>query len=289
MFIFQLMGGIGNQMFQYAAAKALSVKRGIPFKIHFEDPYKESVRRYNLDVFTLKIEHASNKELRKIRPSIGLKRKVHKLFHFQEKKHFVSEQNYFLFDKSLFTCPSNSYVYGFWQTEKYFNEVAELVRKDFTFKDSATGKNKILLDKIIDDTQAVSLHIRRGDYVSVEKTNKIHGICSMDYYEKAIALVVSKINQPIFYIFSDDMQWVKNNFKIPYSTVCVDVNGDTTNYEDLRLMSKCKHHIIANSSFSWWGAWLNYNTSKIVIAPQKWANIEGLDTSDLIPETWVRL
>ncbi len=289
MFIFQLMGGIGNQMFQHATARALSTKRGIPFKVHFEDPYKDAVRRYNLDVFTLTTEQASNKELKKIRPSIGFKRKVHKWFRFQEKKHFVSEQSYFVFNENLFNCPSNSYVYGFWQTEKYFIEVEDLIRADFTFKEPAIGENKVLLNCIMNDPKAVSLHIRRGDYVSVEKTSKIHGVCSMDYYEKAIALVVAKIEQPVFYIFSDDMDWVKTNFRIPYSTVYVDINNDATNYEDLRLMSNCKHHIIANSSFSWWGAWLNNNSSKIVIAPQKWANVEGLNTSDLIPENWIRI
>lgn len=289
MFIFQLMGGIGNQMFQYAAARALSIKRDLPFKVHFEDPYTDVVRTYNLDVFQLKAEHATKKDLKAIRPSIGLKRKVHQLFRFQEKKHFITEQQYFVYNSSFFDVPVNSYIYGFWQTEKYFLDIEAIIRKDFQFKAPVTGANEILLNKIVLDAKAVSLHIRRGDYVNVEKTSNIHGTCSMDYYEAAAAYIAQQITDPVFYIFSDDMDWVKSEFNIPYPVVYADINNDSTNYEDLRLMSHCKHHIIANSSFSWWGAWLNNSSSKIVIAPQKWANVEGLNTNDLIPDSWIRL
>lgn len=289
MFIFQLMGGIGNQMFQYAAARALSVKRGMPFKVHFEDPYKDVVRTYNLDIFQLKIEHANIKELKAIRPSTGLKRKVHQLFRFHEKKHFIAERQYFVYDPSLFSAPANSYLYGFWQTPKYFLDIEAIIREDFKFKDPAIGANKVLLNRIVHDANAVSLHIRRGDYVHVEKTSKLHGICSMEYYQAAAAYIAERITNPVFYIFSDDMNWVKSEFSIPYPVIFADINDDATNFEDLRLMSHCKHHIIANSSFSWWGAWLNNNATKIVIAPKKWANVDGLDTNDLIPDRWIRI
>ncbi len=141
----------------------------------------------------------------------------------------------------------------------------------------------------IESTNAVSLHIRRGDYVKVKETNDFHGVCSIAYYETAIELITNKINDPVFYIFSDDMDWVKKNFNIRQNHVFVDANDAATNYEDMRLMSLCKHNIIANSSFSWWGAWLNPSSSKTVIAPKKWMKDPSIETIDLIPGNWIRL
>jgi hypothetical protein len=288
MFIFQLMGGIGNQMFQYAAARALYIKTGIPFKVHFDDPYKDVTRVYNLDVFNLEVQHPSNKELQQLAPLTGIKKRISDLLPIFGKRHYFQEKKYFVFDDQFFACANDTYFYGFWQTEKYFKQIENQIRKDFDFKIPPSIANKKLIEQIT-NTEAVSIHIRRGDYVTVEKTNTVHGVCSLDYYQKAIDLIVDKIPHAVFYFFSDDMDWVKANMHIEQPSVYVDINDDAHNYEDLRLMSNCKHNIIANSSFSWWGAWLNNNPTKIVVAPQKWANVEGLNTSDLIPATWIRL
>jgi hypothetical protein len=282
------MGGIGNQMFQYAAAKALCVKTGIPFKVHFDDPYKDVNRVYNLDVFKLEVQHATKKEIQQFGPLAGIKKRIGDVLSLFGKRNYFQEKEYFVFDDQFFACADGTYLYGFWQTEKYFKQIEAQIRNDFSFKISPSSANEKLIEQI-NNTEAVSVHIRRGDYVTVEKTNTVHGVCSLDYYQKAIDLIVDKIPNAVFYFFSDDMDWVKVNMQIEQPSVYVDINDDAHNYEDLRLMSYCKHNIIANSSFSWWGAWLNNSPSKIVIAPQKWANVEGLKTQDLIPETWIRL
>lgn len=136
---------------------------------------------------------------------------------------------------------------------------------------------------------AVSLHVRRGDYVSNLTINQFHGTCSLEYYNQAIAQIAKKVETPHFFVFSDDPEWVKSNLKIDYSITIVDHNNADKNYEDIRLMSLCKHHIIANSSFSWWGAWLCRNPNKIVIAPLKWFNDKSINTTDLIPDGWIKI
>jgi hypothetical protein len=283
-----MAGGIGNQMFQYAAARSLSMKRQIPFKVFFEDPYTDAKRVFCLNVFNLNVALATKSDIRRFKPKVGLRKKVSELLLQEGNKQVFFESTYYRFDEQFFLCPDNSYFYGFWQTENYFKQIETQIRKDFSFKIPPSSANQKLVEQI-KNSEAVSLHIRRGDYVTVEKTNNVHGVCSLDYYQKAINIIVDKVPNAVFYFFSDDMDWVKANMQIEQPSFYVDINDDAHNYEDLRLMSYCKHNIIANSSFSWWGAWLNNNPSKLVIAPQKWANVEGLDTSELIPETWIRL
>lgn len=149
-----------------------------------------------------------------------------------------------------------------------------------------SGENKIISDEIR-KTNSVSLHIRRGDYITSKITNKFHGTCCLGYYKKAMKLINKKVKNPKYFVFSDDIYWVKKNLEIK-NAFYVDDNVGDKSYIDMQLMSMCKHNIIANSSFSWWAAWLNNNPNKIVIAPKKWFNDPGMDTTDLISEEWIR-
>jgi len=141
----------------------------------------------------------------------------------------------------------------------------------------------------ISAVNAVCVHIRRGDYVSNPTTNQFHGNCSLEYYRPAMGIMALKVEDPNYFIFSDDPEWASDSLKGASSMTTVDHNKADRNYEDLRLMSLCKHHIIANSTFSWWGAWLCKYTGKIVIAPRRWFRDELLNTSDLIPTGWKRI
>jgi len=161
-----------------------------------------------------------------------------------------------------------------------------IIRNDFTLKNKPDKLNNEI-SKIMQDTNSVSIHIRRGDYIANPITFQYHGLCSMEYYKKAIQYINENINRPIFFFFSDEIDWVKDNLKIPKDCYFIDHNKMENDYLDLWLMSQCKHNIIANSSFSWWGAWLNTNKEKIVIAPKKWFNNAAIDTTDLIPEEWL--
>ncbi len=180
------------------------------------------------------------------------------------------------------------YLQGYWQSEKYFKDIEKIIRDDFTFSEEPDYQNKQMADTI-KCCEAVSLHVRRGDYVSNPVTTEYHGICSEDYYRRAVREVERYCKNPQFFVFSDDPSWAKENLETGYPTTIIDFNGSEKDYEDLRLMSLCQHHIIANSSFSWWGAWLSWNPQKIVIAPKKWFNRPEINTQDLIPESWIRI
>ena len=181
------------------------------------------------------------------------------------------------------------YLDGWWQTEKYFEEIGDELRKEITLIKPLSSYSKEIQDKI-QNTNAISLHVRRADMVIDPHMANFHGTCTIDYYNKAIEFISKSVSSPHFFVFSDDYNWSVEHFKsIKYETTIIK-NGADKNYEDIILMSKCKHHIIANSSFSWWGAWLNPNKNKIVIAPKKWfANAPKTNTKDLIPNNWIKL
>jgi len=287
MFVIHLMGGLGNQMFQYAAGRALSVKRDIPFVVDFDDPYIYAKRSFGLDVFDLDYQTASFGQLLGAKPKRKVLRRLFKWTGNDPDKYLYREKMDFYYQPELFDCPNGSYVSGFWQSEKYFLDIADIIRRDFGFKNPQNALNKSHADAI-NNCNSISIHIRRGDYILVPNTNKIHGTCDLEYYQRAIEIISEKANDPVFFCFSDDMEWVKGNLKINHPVRYID-NNTANGYEDMRLMSYCKHHVIANSSFSWWGAWLNPNPDKIVIAPKKWLNNPAVVVKDLIPDSWIKL
>jgi hypothetical protein len=200
---------------------------------------------------------------------------------------FIIEPH-FHYWSGIHDVPRASYLHGNWQSEKYFQEIAAVIRSDFAFKVPVANRN-VDLARQIGKVNAVSLHVRRGDYAADPKTNANHGLCSLDYYRKALRLLNERVDQPEIFIFSDDIAWVKANLDIDLPCLFVDHNMGMESYNDMRLMSLCQHHIIANSSFSWWGAWLNPNPDKVVIAPQRWFANANKNVDDLFPEGWVLL
>ncbi|MCK4744844.1 alpha-1,2-fucosyltransferase, partial [Candidatus Parcubacteria bacterium] len=197
----------------------------------------------------------------------------------------ITKEQHSHFDSKILKLIGNIYLDGYWQSEKYFKNIENSIRKEFTLKNDLQLKAKKLLRKI-KNTESISIHIRRNDYISHKPANQYHGVCHLSYYKKAINVIIKKIDDPHFFVFSDDIDWCKKNLKIKFPTIFVEGNKD---YEDLILMSKCKHNIIANSTFSWWGAWLNNNPNKIVIAPKKWFRKKSINTKDLIPKTWIKI
>ena len=195
------------------------------------------------------------------------------------------------FNSSYLQIRNNRYLIGYWQSEKYFINIESFLRKELMIKIEPSAINLQILKEIKTNNQSVSLHIRRGNYVNVESVNKVHGTTKLNYYYEAIKTIAKICEQPVFYIFSDDINWAKENLKLSYKHVYIDHNSAKKDYEDLRLMSACKHNILANSTFSWWGAWLNVNKEKIIIAPREWfADPEkNKESESIIPKTWVRL
>jgi len=182
---------------------------------------------------------------------------------------------------------NNCYYDGYWQSEKYFKSIEGVLRTELEYKAVLNDENALLLHDIISN-ESISVHIRRGDYLSVKVNSKLFSTCSIDYYMHAVNYFLNKYSNSVFYIFSDDIDWAKSNF-IGDRFRIIDNNFDNPEI-DLYLMSKCKHNIIANSSFSWWGAWLNSNPNKIVFAPQSWyKNKLNESTKDLIPSDWIMI
>lgn len=268
MIIVQLIGGLGNQLFQYAMARRISIINNEPIKLNIFPFQQYKLHNYSLKHFNIVENYATIEE-------------INALFAAGR----VVREPYFHFDPQILNAPGDIYLDGYWQTEKYFKDIEETIRTEFLIKTPAELINLTTANNIM-DSNSISLHIRRVDYVTNPAANKIHGVCSMEYYRKAIIKMTSVIHEPHFYIFSDDIKWAQENVNIDYPTTFVSQNGPDKNYEDLRLMSLCKHHIIANSTFSWWGAWLSTNKNKIVIAPNRWFNATDKDTKDVIPENW---
>lgn len=291
MIIVRIMGGLGNQMFQYAVGRQLATTHNTVLKLDISDFKDYKLHDYGLSAFKIKEIFATQEETKLFKePESGsLKKKLKKILRRPSKLDIthIREKQYH-FDPAILILPDSIYLDGYWQSEKYFPDVADIIRNEFTVKSPQTNKNLALAQQI-SACESVSLHIRRGDYVTDEKTKTIHGTCDLDYYERCIDLLGQKVHHPCFFIFSDDPEWAMKNIKMTHPATFIDHNGPKKNYEDLRLMSQCRHHIIANSSFSWWGAWLGQYPDKLVLSPSGWFKEKTFNTKDLIPSTWQRL
>jgi hypothetical protein len=290
MIITKLQGGLGNQMFQYALARKIALKHKTSVFLNNTYFNKKDARNFGLDVFVLEKHIASPNHLFLFGMD-GAKSKINNYYKLLRKliSPIVIKEKQFNFDSEvLVKAKKYTSLMGYWQTEEYFIDIKDVLLKDFRIRTSLEGKNLKIADDI-KSTNSISLHVRRGDYLTKPDAIKIHGTCDINYYNKAIEVVTTHINNPVFYVFSDEIEWVKKNLKTQLPIVYVDHNSNENAYEDLRLMSLCKHNIIANSSFSWWGAWLNTNDSKLVIAPSKWFATNEFNSSDIVPEKWIKL
>lgn len=289
-------GGLGNQLFQYAFARATSSHLKTKFLLDIDTSVIHEglrVHKFSLSHFNTYLPQARWFNLF----GFVLLKRQKKIFNFvynhlrwkQKILPFYYPEYVFTFDRNVFSVPTNTYFDGFWQTEKYFKNIEKEIRQELTLNKPLSPYSKDMLNKI-NSVNAVSLHVRRTDYVYHNESNSFHGICELDYYKDAINHIVKNVPAPHFFLFSDDLLWVKENFEFLKHPFTLIENGADKNYEDITLMSMCKHHIIANSSFSWWGAWLNPSKEKIVIAPKRWfAGAPKNDTKDLLPDDWITI
>lgn len=287
MLIVKIYGGLANQMFQYSLYKSLLHKKievytdTISFipSWGFDDVSLKNtfpnVSVNDAEVDLIKQFSSDRSILSRLRKFLGLHKKTH---YFEPTYHY---------NLGVFALNSDYYIEGYWQTEKYFIDIQEEIRKDFIFKKFLDQKNIDLLN-ILENEVSVSIHVRKGlDY----KKSITNGTCEIDYYNKAIDLIKEKVKNPRFFVFTDNKEWVKEMFThFEYTLVDWNPVSGPSNYLDMQLMSHCKHNIIANSSYSWWGAWLNPSKEKVVIAPAKWYMGKLNDsTIDLIPPEWYRI
>jgi hypothetical protein len=290
MILVELNGGIGNQMFQYAAAKSLALHHDTILKLDITPASNKTMpdelkqRPFDLDNFNLPDSIANLAEVESLSPKSSLGKFTEKAKPNYKRK--IYREPFFHYDNNFYHAGPDVYLKGLWQSEKYFYRFSKEIRSIFCFR-IETIQHLTDIATNFKQENSVSIHIRRGDYLANISLNVL-GLLPIAYYHKAIQLIKTKIDNPSFYFFSDDISWVKENLDVPNGTYLS--NKVTKNHlEDLYLMSRCKHNIIANSSFSWWGAWLNNNPGKIVIAPEKWFNNGPRDTQDLIPGGWLKI
>lgn len=291
MIIVRLMGGLGNQLFQYAAGRRVALKNDLPLKLDLSWFKDQPDRPYSLKHFAVIEDIATADEATRLKgdEKSVFRRIFSKCRDFGKpyyQRTYIREKS-LDFDPNLLQISGRTYLDGYWQSEKYFKDIEDTIRREFSVISPPDAVNANYARKI-QASHAVAIHVRRGDYISNPNTNKVHGTCTLEYYYRAIDLIMSKVKSPHFFVFSDDPEWTQNNLKIDAPTTYVVHNPSDKNYEDLRLMSLCNHFIIANSSFSWWGAWLSDNKTKIVIAPSKWFQNKKYTNTDIIPQDWIR-
>jgi hypothetical protein len=291
--ITNLIGGLGNQMFQYAAGRALALRSGADLMLDLSGFENYPLRRYELGAFSIQAAPAEIPAgAESPAPSSRWRSRIGRWIGLETKAMVagvpVYRESHFHFDPHFASLRAPVHIVGYWQTPKYFNEIADVLRRDFTPKAPMDAGNAEIAGQIA-SCNSVSLHVRRGDYVSNPETGNYHGICSIDYYKHAVALICERVPDPRLFVFSDDHRWVRDNLQFDLPTQFVAANTADQGTRDIHLMAQCRHHILANSSFSWWGAWLNPSPDKIIVAPQKWFNVSTIDTRDLVPVGWIRI
>lgn len=288
-----LQGGLGNQMFQYAIARALSEHYQSTFLLDrswFDVPQSETTPRpYQLDL--LQIQNVANSDL--IFP-----KKPNKLI--KALQGFIPanpivyyQQNAFEFDPSLFRlkrmAERDLFLFGYWQAYPYLEVIRPILQTEFKTKAPTPNHYQAYLQQIR-SSESVMLHIRRGDYVNSPSAAKFHGVLPLSYYQQAIEVLLLQKPDSHFFIFSDDLPWAKEalpkNLKITFVENALQADAAA---QELQLMTECKHHIIANSSLSWWGAWLKQDCNGLVFTPNRWISDNSLDLSNLLPTSWHRI
>jgi hypothetical protein len=291
MIIVALMGGLGNQMFQYAAGRRLAYITNQEIKIDvdfFTTKQGKDItkRNYELSGFNIVEDFATKKEIRKFKNIITLA--IRKFFPGWTANPYVKEKQ-FQIDPTLLSLKREVYIEGHWISEGYFHDITPIIRQDFKFKREIPHQaNSIHLK--IRACNSICIQVRRGDYITNKKVANVHQTTSLDFFKRAIEIIKSKVPYPVFFIFSDDPEWCEENFRELENVCFVErefPTGSTTNY--LQLMASCKHFIISNSTFAWWGAWLSDWTEKIVIAPKKWVNDDQVVTDDVYPTSWIKI
>lgn len=280
-----LTGGLGNQMFEYATAKALALKLDKELDLDLYALQKKTkgiTRDFELDIFDIDLKTSSSwktKLLVKLFPFVDRNRSF-----FQKTFNYFRDYSAIVYLPEFQELEGNVILHGHFQNEKYFKQYETIIRKEFTFKHPLKGQN-LQIAQQMEKSNSVAIHIRRGDYV----TDSNFALCTKEYYQEAMDRIKREVENPVFFIFSQDFDWINENLTFDKEEVhFIDWNRGKDSYLDMQLMSLCKHNIIANSSFSWWPAWLNKNPGKRIFAPARWFRKEerNEDLKDFYPQGW---
>lgn len=298
MIIVRLRGGLGNQFFQYAAGKALAEHHRTDLRLDLYTYTRHRYRKFELGKFRIDAQEAARSEVHRFTGSNPIVRYINKRENYLHCPSVFSQPHYHFFEDFL-SLPSDLYLNGYWQSEKYFSNIHELIQQQYQPASPLDTLNHDLKLQM-EQEESVAVHVRRGDYATSNDYQGFFGLLGKSYYDEAITLMKGKLAHPKFYFFSDDPAWCEANFTGLQATFIRHNVGDDS-YKDLLLMSSCHHAIIANSTFSWWGAWLGTAPGRIVVAPKQWFRTNYstrtvpsypsriYNTKDLIPSGWIRL
>lgn len=293
----KLMGGLGNQMFQYALAKNLAQKNNtevvldLTFLNHRLPFTKYTFRKLELDIFNVAYKTSTLSKISKYFNNLSYIYQfvINKIKKVLFPNSYIKEKELYVFDNEVLKAKNNSYIDGYWQNERYFKEISDIIKKDFTSFKTPLSEKALKTKELINSTNSISVNFRRTDYVKNPEASAFYGVLGMDFYKEAIKIISERINNPHFFIFSDDIGWCKENFKIDFPTTFISKENSEGPIEDFRLMLECKNYIIPNSTFAWWAAWLNNTKEKIVIAPKKWIADPKINSEDFVPSEWIRI
>jgi hypothetical protein len=293
MIIVKLMGGMGNQLFQYALGRSLALYHNTEFKMDTSFLLDRTVkaanfvfRDYDLGLFNIKELFASGEEVNTLNKKILKNKKLDRIF----KKITGTGSTYFRephfhFFPGIFKLGDNVYLDGYWQSPKYFARYEQVIRQEFTFKNPVAANTEPMM-AAIKNSNAICVNVRRGDFV----TSSMHNVMGLEYFKTAEQKIQERVSDPHYFIFSDDIPWCRENLHFTGQVTYVSHEFAGHKFGDyLHLMTRCKHFIIPNSTFAWWAAWLNTSPGKMVIAPAKWFHEPGIDTTDLVPAEWLRI
>ncbi len=290
MIIVKIMGGLGNQMFQYALGRRLSIERGVPLFLDIGWFGQQNKRAFELNQFHINAEIASYKDVRRLNPILGIKsgsRLIKRLDRYLpiHLKTFYSEKESGNYDSKVLSLGNNSIISGYWQSEKYFNSISSVLGQEFSIKEPLSADDEHLAKKIAQNPKSVMVHVRRGDYTAEYGTIIAHYVCTPDYYQETMSLINKRLGgKAKFFIFTDDPEWCEENLVFPSDYLIIS-NRERIASHELVLMSKCNHVIMSNSSFCWWGVWLSDSKEKIVYYPKLWFTRKS--SPDLPRKHWI--
>jgi hypothetical protein len=295
MIIISLFGGLGNQMFQYATGKAVALRLNTELQLDVsllnDRTYRKdfTYRNFELGIFKIQDKIADIQKVREFAPDLWNAtewvKQAYKIKRLINGNHLYSERKKFYYEPQIESIADNTYLYGYFQTEKYFSYYLTEIRAQFQLEHEPNQMNKRIID-VMKSENSVSVHVRRGDYLLAP----FNLLTAENYYRKAIEYILEKVEQPKFYIFTNDIEWTMAEFEqFDIDKAFISNNQGDSSYMDMVLMSNCQHNICANSSFSWWGAWLNSNRDKIVTAPKVWFKNSVSGNNELIPPSWIKI
>ncbi len=275
----RLHGRLGNQMFQYAAARALAER--LDTRVVLDD----RTALHKGDGTLLRVFDLPDLATAPLPPAKHQRALAYLTWRALGLRPRIRREKGLRYNPDFANWTDDSYLHGYWQSEQYFADIADTLRSAFVFRTPMSARNAEMAARIASGP-SVALHVRRGDYVAVNTM----ALCDQAYYDAALAAIRKRMDaDPTVYVFSDDPDWAKANLPLPFDKVVVDFNGPDADYEDLRLMTLCQHNIIANSSFSWWAAWLGETPDSIVAGPARWFADASMRNPDILPARWISI